>query len=275
MHLQEDLATADKVKKQAQTERDELQEEITSTNAKNSLLADDKRRLEARITKLEEELEEEHLGTEMVNDRLKRTTLQSEQLTTELAAERSNSQRIEGARSQLDRQNKEMKLKLQELEGTIKSKYKSTITTLEAKIAQLEEQLDIESKERQQASRLTKRSEKKLKETVLQIEEERRNTEQFKDQLDKANNRMRQMKRQLEESEEELTRANAYRRKLQRELDDATESADVMNREVTSLKSKLRRGDLPFNLRRGTNRSGQDSDEDLDGKTETLEPSAQ
>lgn len=127
-------------------------------------------------------------------------------------------------------------------------------------------------RERQQASRLTKRSEKKLKETVLQIEEERRNTEQFKDQvtliltfglrhrncafnhfgtiyyamlisvtqLDKANNRMRQMKRQLEESEEELTRANAYRRKLQRELDDATESADVMNREVTSLKSKLR-----------------------------------
>lgn len=32
--LLQDLATADKVKKQAQTERDELQEEITSTNAK-------------------------------------------------------------------------------------------------------------------------------------------------------------------------------------------------------------------------------------------------
>lgn len=46
----------------------------------------------------------------------------------------------------MDRQNKELKLKLQELESTIKSKYKSSITTLEAKIAQLEEQLDIESK---------------------------------------------------------------------------------------------------------------------------------
>lgn len=71
---------------------------------------------------------------------------QSEQLTTELASERSSSQRLEGARSQLDRQNKELKLKLQELEGTIKSKYKSTIATLEAKIFQLEEQLDMESK---------------------------------------------------------------------------------------------------------------------------------
>jgi len=51
---------------------------------------------------------------------------------------------------------------------------------------------------------------------------------------------MRQLKRQLEETEEELTRANVYRRKLQRELDDATESADTMNREVSTLKSKLR-----------------------------------
>lgn len=67
-------------------------------------------------------------------------------MNTELASERSSSQRLEGARSQLDRQNKDLKLKLQELEVTIKSKYKSSITTLEAKIAQLEEQLDTESK---------------------------------------------------------------------------------------------------------------------------------
>lgn len=67
-------------------------------------------------------------------------------MTTELATERSNTQRAEASRSQLDRQNKELKLKLNDLEGTIKSKYKSTISTLEAKIAQLEEQLDVESK---------------------------------------------------------------------------------------------------------------------------------
>lgn len=71
---------------------------------------------------------------------------QAEQLTTEVATERTNSQRVEGARSQLDRQNKELKLKLQELEGTIKSKYKASIATLDTRIAQLEEQLDIESK---------------------------------------------------------------------------------------------------------------------------------
>ncbi|XP_053710982.1 myosin-9-like isoform X1 [Synchiropus splendidus] len=275
LQFQEDLGTAERLKRQAQTERDELQEEITNSNSKNTMLTDEKRRLEARISQLEEELEEEQLNTEMVNDRLKRTTLQTEQLTTELAGERSTSQRLEGTRAQLDRQNKELKLKLQELEGTIKSKYKSSIATLEAKILQLEEQLDIESKERQQASRQARRTEKKLKEVLLQVEDERRNTENFKDQADKTNSRMRQLKRQLEETEEELTRANVYRRKLQRELDDATESADVMNREVSNLKSKLRRVDLPYNMRRTVNRTGLDSDEEGDLPAEPSEPAAE
>uniref|UniRef100_A0A672GLQ0 Myosin-9 n=1 Tax=Salarias fasciatus TaxID=181472 RepID=A0A672GLQ0_SALFA len=275
LHFQEDLATAERLKRQAQTERDELQDEINSSNTKNSLLTDEKRRLEARIAQLEEDLEEEQLNTEMVNDRLKRATLQTEQLTTELSTERSTSQRLEGARSQLDRQNKELKLKQQELEGTIKSKYKSTIATLEAKIIQLEEQLDVESKERQQASRLARRTEKKLKEVLLQVEDERRNTEQYKDQADKTNSRMRQLKRQLEETEEELTRANAYRRKLQRELDDATESADAYNREVSTLKSKLRTG-LPYSYKRTLNRSGLESDEDVEASAEAEpEPAAE
>lgn len=71
---------------------------------------------------------------------------QNDQLTAEVSTERSTSQRLEGVRIQLERQNKDMKLKLGELEGTIKSKYKSSILSLEAKIAQLEEQLDAESK---------------------------------------------------------------------------------------------------------------------------------
>ncbi len=67
-------------------------------------------------------------------------------MNVELAAERSTCQRVEGSRSQLERQNKELKMKMQELEGIVKSKYKASISALEAKIAQLEEQLDMETR---------------------------------------------------------------------------------------------------------------------------------
>ncbi|XP_056144692.1 myosin-9-like isoform X1 [Lampris incognitus] len=272
IQMQEELAAAERVKRQAQQERDELQDEINNQASKNAQIAEEKRRLEARIAQLEEELEEEQNNTELVNDRLKRAILQNDQMNVELTAERSTSQRIEGARAQLERQNKELKLKLQELEGTVKSKYKASISALEAKIAQLEEQLDIETRERQAASKLVRRTEKKMKEVILQVEDERRNTEQYKDQSEKLNSRMKQLKRQLEEAEEEAQRANANRRKLQRELEDATESADAMNREVSTLKSKLRRGDLPFTMRRIVSRAGIESDEESEPKSETPEP---
>uniref|UniRef100_A0A673HSC4 Myosin-9 n=1 Tax=Sinocyclocheilus rhinocerous TaxID=307959 RepID=A0A673HSC4_9TELE len=243
MQLHEDLAAADRAKRQIQQERDELQDEINSQNAKN----DEKRRLEALIAQLEEELEEEHLNVELVNDRLKKATLQAEQVTVELTAERGNSQRLEGLRAQLDRQNKDLKQKLQDLEATVKSKYKSTITALEAKIPQLEEQLDVEMKERQQSTKQVRRMEKRLKEILLQVDDEKRNAEQYKNETEKLNTRMKQLKRQLEETEEEAARANASRRKLQRELEDATESASLMNREVSTLKNKLRCGNCILN----------------------------
>ncbi|XP_017272164.1 myosin-9 isoform X2 [Kryptolebias marmoratus] len=274
LQMQEEVAAAERMKRQAQQERDELQDELNNQSGKSSQVTEERRRLEARIAQLEEELEEEQCNTELINDRLKKALLQTDQMNVELGAERSTSQRLEGARSQMERQNKDLKLKLQELEGTIKSKYKANMVSLEAKIAQLEEQLDLETRERQTATKLVRRSEKKLKEVILQVDDERRNAEQYKDQADKLNTRMKQLKRQLEEAEEEAQRANANRRKLQRELEDATESADAMNREVVSLKSKLRRGDLPFTVRRTVTRTGVESDEESEPKAENPEPQA-
>ncbi|XP_032077799.1 myosin-9 [Thamnophis elegans] len=271
IQMQEELAAAERAKRQAQQERDELADEIANSSGKGALALEEKRRLEARIAQLEEELEEEQSNTELVNDRLKKANLQIDQINTDLNAERSNAQKNENARQQAERQNKELKAKLQEMESAVKSKYKSSITALEAKIVQLEEQLDTETKERQAASKQVRRTEKKLKDVVLQVEDERRNAEQYKDQADKINARLKQLKRQLEEAEEEAQRANAGRRKLQRELEDATETADAMNREVTSLRSKLRRGgDMPFVMTRRIPRKGpgEMSDEELDGKAD-------
>ncbi|EGW06670.1 Myosin-9 [Cricetulus griseus] len=273
IQLQEELAAAERAKRQAQQERDELADEIANSSGKGALALEEKRRLEARIAQLEEELEEEQGNTELINDRLKKANLQIDQINTDLNLERSHAQKNENARQQLERQNKELKAKLQEMESAVKSKYKASIAALEAKIAQLEEQLDNETKERQAASKQVRRTEKKLKDVLLQVEDERRNAEQFKDQADKASTRLKQLKRQLEEAEEEAQRANASRRKLQRELEDATETADAMNREVSSLKNKLRRGDLPFVVTRRLVRKGTGdcSDEEVDGKADGAE----
>ncbi|KAM3922223.1 myosin-10-like isoform 5-T5 [Leptodactylus fuscus] len=239
LQLQEDLAAAERAKRQAQQERDDLADELANGVSGKSALLDEKRALEARIAQLEEELDEEQSNMELLNDRYRKYTIQVETMTTELAAERSFSQKAENARQQMERQNKELKVKLNEMDSSVRAKYKIAIASLESKIAQLEEQMEQESKERVMANKLVRRAEKRLKEVLIQVEEERRNADQFKDQLEKAHIRMKQLKRQLEEAEEEASRANSNRRRLQRELEDVTESAESMNREVSTLRSRL------------------------------------
>jgi len=69
-----------------------------------------------------------------------------EQLSLDLTSERSTSQKIEGERALLERQNKELKGKLAELDAQLKMRSKVTIQALEGRIANLEEQLEIEAR---------------------------------------------------------------------------------------------------------------------------------
>uniref|UniRef100_A0A8C4XTJ2 Myosin heavy chain 11 n=1 Tax=Falco tinnunculus TaxID=100819 RepID=A0A8C4XTJ2_FALTI len=225
IQLQEDLAAAERARKQADLEKEEMAEELAS--ATSASLQDEKRRLEARIAQLEEELEEEQSNIEAMGDRMRKAVQQVELLS----ACRSAAQKNENARQQLERQNKELKSKLQEMEGAVKSKFKATIAALEAKIASLEEQLEQEAREKQAAAKTLRQKDKKLKDALLQVEDERKQAEQYKDQAEKGSTRLKQLKRQLEEAEEESQRINANRRKLQRELDEATESNEALGRE--------------------------------------------
>ena len=56
---------------------------------------------------------------EMLVDKNRKTTGQLEQLAAELGTERANSQKLENARSQLERQNKELRAKLAESEQQV------------------------------------------------------------------------------------------------------------------------------------------------------------
>ncbi|XP_062891372.1 myosin-10-like isoform X2 [Mobula hypostoma] len=240
LHTQEELAASDRARRQALQDREELADEIGNNVSGKSQLFEEKRRLESRIAQLEEELEEEQSNMELMNDRYRKMTVQAEAMTAELSAERTQAQKAEGARQQLERQNKELRARLSELEGSVRSKYRGSMAAMESKVSQLEEQLEQESRERALGNKLVRRAEKRMKELVLQVEDERRRADQCKEQLDKSAVRVKQLKRQLEEAEEDSSRAHSSRRKLQRELEDVTETAEAMNREVSTLRSKLR-----------------------------------
>ncbi|XP_045899995.1 myosin-10 isoform X3 [Micropterus dolomieu] len=257
LQFTEELSVSERQRRQAQQERDEIADEMVNSSSGKTALFEEKRRLEARVSQLEEELEEEQSNSELLAERQRKTALQVETLTVQLQGERTLAQKAEAAREQLERQNKELKTRLGEMEGAVRGKHRLSVAALEAKIDSMEEQLEQERQERAMANKLVRKTEKKLKEVMMQAEDERRHADQYREQLDKSMVRLKQLKRQLEEVEEENSRSNAQKRKLQRELEELADSGQSMTREITSLRSQLsipewrpdKRAPLPLAMR--------------------------
>ncbi|PIO77322.1 myosin head [Teladorsagia circumcincta] len=185
-------------KRQLEQEKDELEEH---RGRGGTFSSEEKRRMEQKLAQLEEELEEEQNNAEIAIDKQRKAQQQ-----------------------------------IAELESTAQSRARAQIAALEAKIQYLEEQNSAESQERHNATRQFRRIEKRLHDTILQLEDERRNVEQQKEIAEKCNLRAKQMRRQLDEQEEEMTRERAKSRNLQREIDDLTEANDTLTRENNNLR---------------------------------------
>ncbi|MFH4974130.1 hypothetical protein AB6A40_000839 [Gnathostoma spinigerum] len=226
-------------KRQLEAERDEL-EDLRSRGG--GISSDEKRRLEAKIVALEEEIEEEQSSSELALDKLRKAQLQVEQLTTELSMERSLCQKVDAEKQTLERANRDLKAKVGELETSAQVRSRAQIAALEAKIQSLEDQYNIEAQERANANRQCRRIDKRLADALMQIEDERRNTEQQKEQADRANARARQLRRQLDEMEEEMTRERTRSRNLQREVDDLNEANETLARDNSNLRGQRRQG---------------------------------
>src|SRR5689334_3281740 len=97
--------------------------------------------------------------------------------------ERNQSQSFETKMQTAERELRELRALNAELESSIQSKWKKENDILLSKNAILEQQLSTENVERSNLQRNQRRLEKRMAEMNAQLEEERRATNQFKDEV--------------------------------------------------------------------------------------------
>ncbi|KAI1732396.1 myosin head (motor domain) domain-containing protein [Ditylenchus destructor] len=231
--LQDNNSLLMQQKRQLEADRDEL-EELRSKGGQ--LSSDEKRRLDAMIIRLEEELEEESGNAELAGDKYRKAQSQLDQLTSDLSIERSLAQKLEGEKQAIERANRELRAKITELETSAQSRSRAQIAALEARVQNLDEQLNNEMNDGKNVMRQCKRLEKRLAEANVQLEDERRNAEQHKEQVEREKTRCRQLRRQLDDLEEDISRERTKARALQRELDDLHEANETLTRENSALR---------------------------------------
>ncbi|XP_059227988.1 cingulin-like protein 1 isoform X3 [Mustela nigripes] len=205
-------------------------------------LKDDRGRLvkqmEDKVSQLEMELEEERNNSDLLSERITRSREQVEQMRAELLQERAIKQDLECDKISLERQNKDLKSRILHLEGSYRSNKEGLVVQMEARIAELEDRLESEERDRASLQLSNRRLERKVKELVLQVDDEHLSLTDQKDQLSL---RLKAMKRQVEEAEEEIDRLESSKKKLQRELEEQMDVNEQLQGQLHAMKKDLSR----------------------------------
>uniref|UniRef100_A0AAQ5YIV3 Myosin tail domain-containing protein n=1 Tax=Amphiprion ocellaris TaxID=80972 RepID=A0AAQ5YIV3_AMPOC len=235
--LKKELLTCSEERDSAQLERDllnnrlkHLESELESEKSTHTDRGREIRGLEDKMKSLEIELDEERSSVELLNDRITRSRDQVDQLRSELMQERSARHDLEMDKSALERQVKELKSRVADMEG--QPRPSAGITLLESKIQEMEERLRSEEREKASIQAAQRRVERKLKELNATLDQERT---QHVEQRDQLTLRVKALKRQVDESEGEVERLEGVRRKVLRDLEEQQELQEAMRAKVTAL----------------------------------------
>ncbi|XP_028678641.2 LOW QUALITY PROTEIN: cingulin-like protein 1 [Erpetoichthys calabaricus] len=220
--------------------------------------------LEDKISQLEMELEEERSSGDLLMDRVDRGREQLEQMRSELLQERATRQDLECDKTSLERQNKDLKSRLSHLEGFQRSSKEGIVSQLESRVLELEEQLERDERDRASLQLANRKLERKVKELMMQVDDERTSLTDQKDQL---NLRLKALKRQVDEAEEEIERLEHSKKKLQRELDEQAELNDQLQGQLNTLRKDARRKSTSTNV---LNELDDDDDDDMSTDGESL-----
>ncbi|KAI5607779.1 cingulin-like isoform X2, partial [Silurus asotus] len=139
------------------------------------------RLLEDKIKTLEIELEEEKTGAELLNERITRSREQMDQLRSDLMQERSARHDLEMDKSSVERQMKELKSRVADMESQPRSS--AGVTILESKIQELEDRLHSEEREKSSIQAAQRRMERKLKDVSATLDLERNQHAEQRDQV--------------------------------------------------------------------------------------------
>uniref|UniRef100_A0A670ZSV9 Cingulin like 1 n=1 Tax=Pseudonaja textilis TaxID=8673 RepID=A0A670ZSV9_PSETE len=194
--------------------------------------------LEDKISQLQLELEEERNNSDILSGRIGRDREQMEQMRSKLLQERTARQELEGDKTTLERQNKELRGQILHLEAAHKPSKEGLVAQMEARLLELEEQLESEERDRAHLQLTNRRLERTVKELLMQVDDEHLSLTDQKDQLSL---RLKAMKRQVEEAEEEIDRLENTKKKLQRELEDQVDLNDQLQGQLATIRQDLRR----------------------------------
>ncbi|XP_061317894.1 myosin heavy chain, skeletal muscle, adult-like [Pezoporus flaviventris] len=234
------LEQTERSRKLAEQELLDATERVQLLHTQNTSLINTKKKLETDIAQIQGEMEDTIQEARNAEEKAKKAITDAAMMAEELKKEQDTSAHLERMKKNLDQTVKDLQLRLDEAEQLALKGGKKQIQKLEARVRELEGEVDAEQKRSAEAVKGVRKYERRVKELTFQSEEDRKNILRLQDLVDKLQMKVKSYKRQAEEAEE-LSNVNLTKfRKIQHELEEAEERADIAESQVNKLRVKSR-----------------------------------
>ncbi|XP_051023802.1 myosin-2 [Acomys russatus] len=238
--LRATLEQTERSRKIAEQELLDASERVQLLHTQNTSLINTKKKLETDISQIQGEMEDIVQEARNAEEKAKKAITDAAMMAEELKKEQDTSAHLERMKKNMEQTVKDLQLRLDEAEQLALKGGKKQIQKLEARVRELEGEVESEQKRNVEAVKGLRKHERRVKELTYQTEEDRKNILRLQDLVDKLQAKVKSYKRQAEEAEEQSNTNLSKFRKLQHELEEAEERADIAESQVNKLRVKSR-----------------------------------
>uniref|UniRef100_A0A4W3HG53 Myosin-4-like n=1 Tax=Callorhinchus milii TaxID=7868 RepID=A0A4W3HG53_CALMI len=234
------LHDLEKAKKVTEQEKSEIQSALEEAEA--SLEHEESKilRIQLELNQIQSEVEETIQDAGKAEEKAKKAITDAAMMAEELKKEQDTSAHLERMKKNLEVTVKDLQHRLDEAEQLAMKGGKKQLQTLEARVHELEIELEAEQKRSMDSLKTVHKYERRIKEVSYQSEEDRKTIIRLQDLVDKLQLKVKAYKRQSEEVEEQANIHLSKFRKIQNELGEAEERADIAESQVNKLRAKTR-----------------------------------
>ncbi|NXN22802.1 MYH1B protein, partial [Nycticryphes semicollaris] len=234
------LEQTERSRKVAEQELLDATERVQLLHTQNTSLFNTKKKLETDMAQIQTEMEDIMNGAINAEERAKKAITDEAMMAEKLKKEQDTRAHLERMKKNLDQTVKNLQHRLDEAEQLALKGGKKELLKMEARIRELEAELEEERKQSAEAMKNIHNYERRVKELTFQNEEHRKNMMRLQDLVDKLQMKIKSYKRQAGEADEQANANLSKFRRAQLMLEEAEERADIAESQVNKLKAKTR-----------------------------------
>ncbi|GAB6030577.1 hypothetical protein CHUAL_007439 [Chamberlinius hualienensis] len=211
--------------------------ELTTINVNISAA---KSKLEGELAAFQADYDEVSKELKLSDERYTKVSAELKHTTEILHEEQERVVKIESIRKSLEVEVKNLQIRLEEVETNALVGGKRVITKLEARIRDLEIEVEEEKRRHSESIKILRKKERQVKEIFITAEEDHKNLALLADQIEKLNQKIVVYKRLLNEQEGMSQQSLQRVRRFQRELEAAEERAESAESNLSFIRHKHR-----------------------------------